>query len=179
MTMLAGEQGGLAATLAELKAYLRIEASDEDALLAGLLRAGQGYCEQFVGQWLIEREARETVAAERAWVRLAARPVVSIEHVEGIDAAGATVPLGAGDYAIDIDGRGEGWVRATGPIAAGRLRVTYRAGMAQDMNGLPDAIRHGIVRIAAEHHAARATGQPSVPAVAAALWRQWRRMRLA
>jgi uncharacterized phiE125 gp8 family phage protein len=71
------ESGGLAASLAELKAYLRIETGAEDAVLAGLLRSAAALCEQFVGQWLVAREARETVAGDGRWQRLSARPVLS------------------------------------------------------------------------------------------------------
>ncbi len=65
--------GALAVSLAELKAYLRIDTDGEDAMLAGMLHAAEALCEQFIGQWLIVREARETVRAGRAWHRLTAR----------------------------------------------------------------------------------------------------------
>lgn len=167
------EQGALGASLAELKAYLRIGTSEEDAVLAGLLRSAAALCEQFVGQWLIIREGRETVAADTVWRRLSARPVVEILAVQS---GGAALPVDA--YAIDIDAQGEGWIRATKPVASGLLCVSYRAGMAPDMNGLPEPIRQGIVRLAAEHFAARGGEQAAPPAVVSALWRPWRRMRL-
>lgn len=169
----------MASPLEALKAYLRIESGDEDGLLAGLLRAAEGVCEAFIGQWLIERQARETVSAAREWTRLSARPVVAIEAVEGLDAAGGAVALPVDGYAIDIDGAGDGWVRVTGPTDATHLRVAYRAGMAADMNGLPEAVRQGIVRLAADHHATRTGDEVAMPAVVTALWRPWRRMRLA
>lgn len=170
--------GGLAASLAELKAYLRIGGSDEDALLAGLLRSAASLCEQFIGQWLIVREARDRLIADRGWTRLAARPVVAIESVAAVD---AEMPLDPQAYAIDIDGNGEGWVRVMAPELHGRaVLVRYRAGLAQEMNGLPEPIRQGIVRLAADHHASRTgDGVSPPPAVVSALWRPWRRMRLA
>lgn len=169
----------MASPLDALKAYLRIESGDEDALLAGLLRAAEGTCEAFIGQWLIARQARETVIAAREWTRLSARPVAAIEAVEGLDAAGGAVALSVETYAIDIDGAGDGWVRVTAPTDATHLRVSYRAGMAADMNGLPEAVRQGIVRLAAEYHATRTGDEAAMPAVVTALWRPWRRMRLA
>ena len=53
-----------------------MEQDGEDAVLAGLLRGAAALCEQFVGQWLIARDARETVAGGGGWQRLAARPVL-------------------------------------------------------------------------------------------------------
>ncbi|MFP5431514.1 MAG: head-tail connector protein, partial [Alphaproteobacteria bacterium] len=41
------ESGALAASLDELKAYLRIETDNGDAVLAGLLRSAAALCEQF------------------------------------------------------------------------------------------------------------------------------------
>lgn len=171
--------GAMASPLEALKAYLRIESGEEDGVLAGLLRAAEGACEAFIGQWLIVRQARETVVAAREWTRLSARPVVAIEAVEGVDAAGGAVALPVDGYAIDIDGAGDGWVRVTGPTDGTHLRVAYRAGLAADMNGLPEAVRQGIVRLAAEYHATRTGDEAAMPAVVAALWRPWRRMRLA
>ncbi|NWK98052.1 hypothetical protein DM806_20780 [Sphingobium lactosutens] len=173
------ESGGLAASLAELKAYLRIETGGEDAVLVGLLRGAATLCEQFVGQWLIAREARETVAGTGGWQRLSARPVLGIEGVAAVDADGASEDLPVEAYAIDIDAAGDGWVRSTRAGDRRVLAVRYRAGMAGEMNGLPEALRQGIVRLAADHYLARGTESATPPAVVSALWRPFRRMRLA
>lgn len=173
------ESGALAASLDELKAYLRIETDGEDAVLAGLLRSAATLCEQFVGQWLIVRGARETVAATQGWQRLGARPVMAIEAVEAVDGDGVAQPLPVDAYAIDIDAAGDGWVRSTRADERRRLAVRYRAGMAAEMNGLPEALRQGIVRLAAEHFMARGNEGGAPPAVVSALWRPFRRMRLA
>ncbi|WHO40501.1 hypothetical protein PMI04_007860 [Sphingobium sp. AP49] len=172
------ESAGLAASMAELKAYLRIESGGEDAVLAGLLRSAAALCEQFVGQWLIRRSAREMVASDGRWHRLAARPVVAIGTVEAVDGDGMLTALATDRYAIDIDASGDGWVRAMQPDPAMRLAVDYQAGMAPDMNGLPEPIRQGIVRLAADHFTARGNEGGPPPAVVSALWRPWRRMRL-
>lgn len=173
------EDGAMAASLDELKAYLRIARDDEDGVLAGLLRGAAALCEQFVGQWLIVRAARETVAAGAGWQRLMATPVVSIASVAAVDVGGVETALPVDAYAIDIDAAGDGWVRVTRGGGDGRLLVVrYRAGMAVDMDGLPEALRQGIVRLAADHFMARGTESAAPPAVVSALWRPYRRMRL-
>ncbi|KFG89426.1 hypothetical protein BV98_002810 [Sphingobium herbicidovorans NBRC 16415] len=167
------------ASLEELKHYLRISGNAEDGLLDGLLKSATALCEQFVGQWLIIGEARETVRADGSWQRLSATPVVAILGGEAVAPDGGAEVLPADAYAIDIDAAGDGWVRAR-PLDGRRvLAVRYRAGMAEDADGLPEAIRHGIVRLAAENFAAREGETASPPAVVGALWRPWRRMRLA
>jgi uncharacterized phiE125 gp8 family phage protein len=173
------EVGAAGASLEELKDYLRISGSGEDGLLEGMLKSATALCEQFIGQWLIIGAAREAVRADGGWQRLSARPVVAISAVESVRPDGEAVPLAADAYAIDIDAAGDGWVRAR-PLDGRRvLAVTYQAGMAEAAEGLPEPIRQGIVRLAAEHFSAREGQVATPPAVVGALWRPWRRIRLA
>jgi uncharacterized phiE125 gp8 family phage protein len=165
--------------LAEVKAFLRIGTCEEDALLAGLVRAAADICEAFTGRALLMRGVEEMLPASRAWTRLGAAPVAAIEAVALVGADGAATPLTAGDYAIDIDAAGDGWVRLLLGIEPKRVRVSYHAGMAAHANGLPEALRHGIIRLAAylyAHRDERDAGGP--PAAVTALWRPWRRLRL-
>lgn len=177
MAVPATEAGPIPVPIGELKAWLRIEGSGEDAILAGLIRAAADTCEAFLGRLLVARAVEETIPAPRGWTRLAAAPARAIEAVAAIGADGAAEALPAEAYAIDIDAAGEGWVRLTGPIAAARVRVGYRAGLAEDPADLPEAIRHGILRLAAHLHAHRETGGERPPAAVTALWRPWRRLR--
>ncbi len=178
MTVTIESGGPLAAPLAGLKAYLRISRADEDALLTDLIRAASDVAERFMGQLLIVRGVEEVLHARCGWQSLAMRPVANIEAVAALPAEGAPAPLPAEAYAIDIGGDGDGWVRVAEAGGASRIRVTYRAGMAVDAEGLPDAIRHGIIRLAGDYHALREGVTPQPPASVAALWRPWRRMRL-
>lgn len=169
----------MAVSVLEAKAYLRIEGEDEDALIAGLIRSATSLCEQFTGQLLIARDATEIIPTSAEWQRLRQTPVQAITGVEGLPADGAAFALPVESYAIDIDGNGDGWVRVTQPGAADRAIVTYRAGMAVDWNGVPEAVRQGIVRLVAHLFTHRDAADGSgPPAVVAALWRPWRRMRL-
>ncbi|MFD0846770.1 head-tail connector protein [Sphingosinicella xenopeptidilytica] len=159
----------LAVSLGEVKAYLRIDGAEEDALLAGLVRTAAALCEAFTGQVLIAEARSETVAADGEWHRLAATPVRSFE--------GAFVGEDAAAFDSLTDASGDGWVRISGGRAA---RVAVEAGLAEDWNGVPEPLRQGIVRLTAHLYANRdAAGDAGPPAAVAALWRPWRRMRLA
>ena len=170
--------------LAEVKAFLRIGTSEEDALLAGLVRGAAETCEAFTGRALVARDLEEILPASSAWTRLGAAPVLAIDAVAALDRDGEAQALPAEAYAIDIDAAGDGWVRVTMPGAAKRVRVTYAAGMARDAGRLPEALRHGIVRLAAHLYTYRdrdpgsGTGGAGPPAAVTALWRPWRRLRL-
>ena len=164
---------------AELKAFLRLAASDEDALLAALVRSAADACEAFVGRLLIARGVAEALPASTGWTRLGLAPVRAIESVAALGADGAETALPAAAFAIDIDAAGEGWVRLTAPRDERRVQVRYTAGLAEEANGVPEAIRHGIVRLAAHLYARRDTAEPAPPpAAVSALWRPWRRLRL-
>lgn len=165
------DMGPLAVSLAEVKAQLRLERDDEDAVLAGFIRTAMALCEAFTGQWLIVREAEHRLATEAGWQRIAAAPVVAVLAVT--DAAGPVV------HESDIDVAGTGWVRLLAPGAAVLPVVRFRAGLGADWNGVPEPLRQGIVRLVVHlftHRDAADAGPP--PAAVAAMWRPWRQLRL-
>ena len=163
------------------KAYLRVERSDEDSLIAGLVAAAAEICEAFVGRPLLERDFTETLPAGRAWRRLNRGPVRSIAQVETAPVEGPGQMLPAADYEIDIDWRGDGWVRLLATREVQRIQVVYRAGLAAGWADLPAALRQGILRLAAHFYtnrAAEGAGASEPPAAVTALWRPFRRLRL-
>lgn len=163
----------------EAKAYLRIAHTDEDALIDRLIADATALAEAFTAQMLLIRSVAETLGAGSGWQRLSSAPVRSITGVDGLPAEGAAFALPVGDYAIDIDAHGQGWVRVINPGAAGRVRIALSAGLAPDWAGLPEPVRLGIIRLAAHFHAHRdAADDAGPPAAVAALLRPWRRLRL-
>ena len=163
------------------KAYLRVERSDEDGLIAGLVLAAGELCEAFIGRPLLERDFIETIPAGKAWRRLGNGPVRSITQIESVPAEGPAQALPAAGYGIDIDSRGGGWVRLTATGDVSRIRVGYRAGLAPGWADLPAALRQGILRLAAHFYTSRASEGAKAsepPAAVTALWRPFRRLRL-
>ncbi|HEX6374612.1 MAG TPA: hypothetical protein VFZ91_02720 [Allosphingosinicella sp.] len=167
---------------AAAKGFLRVERADEDGLIGALVGAAAELCEGFVGQPLLARGFTETMPARRAWQRLTRTPVRAIVLVEALPADGPPQPLPSPGYAIDIDARGDGWVRLTAPGDIRRIRVGYEAGVASAWADLPAALRHGILRLAAHFYTRRADEDgrrgDAPPAAVAALWRPYRRLRL-
>jgi uncharacterized phiE125 gp8 family phage protein len=179
MGRIMAEAAPLPIALEELKAYLRIVTGEEDALLAALARSASDACEAFVGRALIVREVAEELPASPAWARLGMAPVVSISGMAALAEDGSATPLAAEAYAIDVDAAGEGWARLLAAGDVRRVRVSYVAGMAGDPNGLPEALRHGIVRLIAHLYTHRDDADAAgPPAAVTALWRPWRRLAL-
>ncbi len=176
------EKGAAPVGVAEAKAWLRLGASQDDALVAGLVRSAADLCEAFTGQMLIMRTVTEEMPVPAGAIRLTKAPVVAVEAVTGLAGADET-PLDAEAWRteIDRDGAARLWVDAPGD--ATRLRITYRAGLAADANGVPEAIRQGLVRMIQHLHMARDGAEDGarareVPAIIAALWQPWRRIGL-
>ena len=175
--MIARDMAAAAVSMAEAQAYARVETGEEEALLAGLVRSASALCEAFTGQVLVMRDFVEVIAATSEWQRLTLNPMRSIDLVEAVAADGSAVALAANDYAVDIDARGDGWVRIVGAVE-GRIRVSGQAGMASDANGVPEPLRQGILRLVAHLFATRDSGGGEPPAAVTAMWRPYRRMRL-
>lgn len=175
------EPAVLAATaLDELKQWLAISTLYEDAMLAALLRASLDLCEGFTGTMPLESLSEEVLTASREWQCLGVRPVQAITGVEAIPATGPRYALPGEAYAIDLGDDGSGMVRLTRPVSASRIAVRFTAGLAPAWDSLPESLRHGIIRLAAHHYRERDnTPAMTPPAAVAALWRPWRRMRLA
>lgn len=171
------------AALAELKDWLGIAAPADDAQLAALLRAAIDFCEGFTGLLPLEQTCEDVLPVTSGWQALSARPVQTITQVQGIPAEGARFALPAEAYAIDLDAEGAGRVRVISPGAAGRIAARYSAGLASAWTTLPEALRHGILRLAAHQYRARESdglvASQVPPAAVVALWRPWRRVRLA
>ncbi len=167
--------------LAELKSWLGISTSRDDAELAGLIRTALELCESFIGVMPLASGCEEILPTSGAWQTLATRPVQAITGVWAIATDGTRTAIAVSGYEIDIDADGGGRVRLTQTLNQTRMAVRFTAGLAEGWDTLPDAIQQGVVRWAAYQHRARdgdkATAGP--PASVAALWRPWRRMRLA
>lgn len=169
----------LAATIEEARAYLRMGAGVDDAVLAGLVRSATATCEQFIGAAIVARSVEEALAISGDWQRLSCPPVRSITAVAGVPAEGSAFSFAVTDYAIDIDPQGIGWVRIINRGSAGRMRVSYAAGMVASAGEVPDALRQGVIILTGQLHRLRDGDEAAVlPATVAALWQPWRRMRL-
>ena len=167
--------------LSELKDWLGITTGGDDVQLTALLRTALDACEDFTGLMPLQQVCEEILPVANGWLTLAARPVQAITLVEGVPAEGERFVLQSGDYEIELDHDGAGKVRVANPGSAGRIAVRFTAGLAAAWTGLPEPLRHGALRLAANQYRTREDDMSSAampPAAVAALWRPWRRLRL-
>ena len=165
-------------SLNEARGWLRLGATIDDAVIAGLVRAATNICEAFIGQWLVVRAGEEEAPLPAACIALRARPVVAVNRVTLVSQDGTESPLDEAAYRVTIARDGSACLTIPDPGDAARVRIAYRAGMAEGANGVPEAIRQGIVRMTQHLHDARDGMGAGPPAAIAALWQPWRRLTL-
>ena len=165
-------------TLAEAQTFVRVETGEEEAILAGLVRSASALCEAFLNQVVVAREFSQELTPSASWQRLRLGPVQAITSVEAVE-AGVATPLPLTGFATDVDTSGDGWVRIAEPGAIDRVRVTGTAGMAVQEHDVPEPIRHGVLRLVGHLYASRDGQAGDPPAAVTALWRPYRRMRVA
>lgn len=170
--------GDAPVSLNEARSWLRLGATIEDAVIAGLVRAATNICEAFTGQWLVVRAGEEAVPLRAGTARLSARPIVAVDGATLLLPTGGEVVLGAGAFRTAIGRDGAARVSISDPGQATRVRVAYRAGMAEGANGVPEAVRQGILRMTQHLYDARERGDETPPAIIAALWQPWRVLSL-
>lgn len=165
-------------SLDETRAWLRLGANNDDAIIAALIRAATDICEAFIGQWLIMRSVEEEIPVDTGAMRLAKRPVLAVDTITALPNDGAEFALTPDQYDVTIARDGLATLRIPMAAAFARVRVGYRAGIADMANGIPEALRQGIIRMVAHLYAARdgAGGEP--PTIITALWQPWRRLGL-
>ena len=168
----------IAAAVVAARDLMRNAGEGEQALMEQLAGAAILLGEAFTGSLLIRRTVEDVLPASAEWRMLAEAPVSAIAGITGLPADGAPFVLPADGYAIDIDSGGRGWVRVMQPGSAGRIAVSYTAGLSGDWDGVPAPIAQGVIALIAHlfEDRGRAT-QP--PTAVAALWRPYRRLRLA
>ncbi|MES2986891.1 MAG: head-tail connector protein [Pseudomonadota bacterium] len=160
------------------KAQLRVAGDSEDALIEGYAASALALCEAFTGRSMLKREWQAVLPVTRGWQALALAGVTAITAVTGLSADGDTIAFAPEAYAVDLAADGLGWVRVIAPGAAGRVAVTFMAGVAEGWDDLPAPIAQGAVLMIVHWFDAR-TAALAVPAAVTALWRPWRRIRLA
>lgn len=167
------------AALSELKQWLGISRNAEDAQLVSLLRTSLDLCEGFTGQMPLEGVSEELHRVAPGWSCLFTNPVRAITAVSSVAIDGTRTPIDPAGYEVDITADGIGQFRLTQPGSESTIAVTFVAGIAAGWSALPDALKHGIIRLAAHHYLSRDTAErDGPPASVAALWRPWKTLRI-
>lgn len=174
------ESGPLPVSLAEAREWLRLGPASEDDVVTALIRAAANMCELVTGQMLIVREVAEERPWREGWMRLARQPVKAVVDVTLRPEAGLPVVLARAAWELRADGDGAAAIAVQDVGEGQSVVVRYRAGLAVDAGGVPDALKQGMLRMIQHLYAARDGGnEAALPNIVTALWTPWRRVALA
>lgn len=162
-------------SLAEAKAFLRVDHSEEDDLIAGIIAAATGLLDGRTGILgrCLEAQTWELSldAFPEAELQLPLGPVVSVESVTFADPAGAEATVSPTDYVLDATPTFLGWIV---PVAAfawpetmaviNAVRVRFVAG-----RGTPAAVKAAILDMVAGKYDERGGGKLLSPGIVADL----------
>ena len=137
-------------TLAEAKAHLRLEISDEDALITALIRTARLHLESRTGLCLIDRPLRLYLDdwPEGRVIRLMRAPVRSIEAVTVYDAAGLPVEADVAGHVLDGAANPARLVLPARPQTARALNgieIDFTAGFGETGAEVPDMLKRALL----------------------------------
>lgn len=182
-------------TLDQIKLALKIDpdATEDDALIAGLIRVASDACERFTGRALIARtltlwlDAWPTGHGGRASaVELPRPPLRAVALVKVYDDTDASITMAPGTYFVDTAGdigrialRLGTSIPSPGRVANG-IEIQFMAGYGPDPTDVPEPLRAGIERLVAHlyEHRGDAPAVATGGAGAEALWGPYRVIRL-
>lgn len=135
-------------SVAEAKLHLKVDISDDDALIGALITAAREECEHLTDRAIAEQTLALLLDSfPAAGIKLPRPPVSSITAVEYVDSDGATQTLAGAAYYLD-DAQEPSWVLPAYDTSwpstrgdANAVVVTYEAGYAT----CPEALRAWIL----------------------------------
>jgi|SRR5262245_56228986 len=139
-------------TLEETKKFIRVEHTDEDALISSLITTARIECERSTGFAMIKQTWNLHLddAPAGAWIYIPKPPLIEIEEFSYVDAEGLPIVVPIDRYAVDtasIPGRLEtldGWPDVTwsglNPIV-----IRFVAGYGENTTDVPEDKRQGML----------------------------------
>lgn len=137
-------------TLAEAKAHLRLDTSDEDGLLTALIRTARLHLEAETGLCLIARPLRLYLDGwpEGRVIPIVRGPVQTVETVTVYDALGMPVEVDASGYLLDGAARPARLVLPARPAterAVNGIEIDFTAGFGESGADVPDTQKRAML----------------------------------
>ncbi|MBX9925516.1 MAG: head-tail connector protein [Hyphomicrobiaceae bacterium] len=142
-------------SLGDVKAHLRIDGTDEDLYLGGIILTSRLQIEAALGLGLITQSWRLTLSSWPAGrvLPLPIRPVTAINGIATLDAAGTATPLPTAGVRLDtgpppvVIAPLTGWPSL--PPDMTRIAIDFTAGYGATPSTVPAPIRHGLLLLSA------------------------------
>lgn len=183
-------------SLAEAKAHLRIDTSDEDQLLASLIIAARMFVERTLGLALVTEswslyldDWPRSDASRSGSIALPIAPVQAVTAVRVYGPDDTPTDVDSESYSVDVLSEPARLVLSTSAVQMAQARalnafeIAFTAGYGDAADDVPEPIRHALKLLVAhwfEHREPVVLGQlpQEVPATVAGLLLPYRRVRL-
>ena len=144
-------------TLAEAKAHLRVDGTDEDSAITALIAAATDYIERYTGRSITTQTLRASFDGFADAMALPRGPVQSVASVTYLDTAGASQTVATDTYDTDLVSDTQWVLLAPGQswpaTYAGRnaVQITYTTGYTT----CPPAVRHALLLLMGDWYRVR------------------------
>lgn len=172
-------------TLPEMKAYLRVDDDGEDDLISGLIKAARLTVESASRRILIEQHWRMIMDCwpQGGKVLLPISPLLAVDSIRVLDAAGAATEVPAGSIALDAASDPPCMVVSDAPEPGkprNGIEIELRAGYGASPDAVPATLKLAIKILVAHWFENRGdvVGEQILPPAAMALMAPFQRVRL-
>jgi uncharacterized phiE125 gp8 family phage protein len=171
--------------LAYAKTFLRVDGSNDDALISDMIISARLRVETMSGHALITRRMRASFAANsKTAINLPSQPVAVVHDVRVIGLGGAAVTVPANRYVVNTRCQPTEivlkiqthWHEFTQNLEA--IEVEYSAGYGADPSDVPIPFKQAILLLLAQSYEHRDGANMPVPMMVDALLMPYRWMRL-
>ena len=163
-------------TLAEAKLYLRVDNTEEDTLIAGLISCAREDAEQYLRQSLITQSWKLAFDDDvEDAISFPQGPVQSITSVTLFDKDDNATVFNASGYRLNA---AKNNVMFNTSCQASRIEILYTAGYGTMASSVPAPIKQGILLHVAEMYDMRGDTNDTLPEAAQKLYVPFREVRL-
>lgn len=158
--------GAPSVSLAEMRMHARIDADDEDLVLAGYITAATRHVEKLAGHKLVTQTWTQSFSGLADRIYLHMHPVSSVSSVTYYDSDNASQTLTSTLYRLVQGWDGNYIARdsaSTYPDTYERpdaVTVTMVAGYGASAGNIPDDLRHAVMLLAAQWYESREDALP-------------------
>ncbi len=143
-------------SLAEAKAFLKVDDTAEDGLIATLIGAARLHVESVTGRALMAQSWRIVLDAwpENGLVRLPVWPLMSVTAIAATDGNGASHEIGVGQFGAEPDRLVVPRVVVGMPAMQerGGIEIDYVAGFGAERDDVPADLRQAVLGLVAHWH---------------------------
>jgi len=149
--------------LADLRQFLRLSGTGEDALLSGLLKAARETLETLTGLVLIKQQLRFYIDRwpNDGLIRIDRYPVQSVAAVTAYEPDGVPVVLPAAAMHLEVATRPARLHLQSPAHGLGGLEIDVIAGFGETGVDVPDALKHALMTLVAHWYEFRGTHGPA------------------